>query len=174
MVTEDNRKRFIADGDMYEDVARLRQETAHDIMREEVGLDWCTIEEPVEGHKEAICALVSSEHAMINGAMDEEKPTLVVATGRGKVRAGIFSRKHLMCSGLESSTALPMAREAPARNMNILIVDPNVHGEANGFATFRKTLDFYFQKSREQVFLLSHSASGGHMARYFLDRSQAR
>ena len=173
MLDEENRKRFIADGEMYEDAARLCQETAQDIMREEAKLEWCTIEAPVVGgHREAIRVLVSSDHSITKDSISEEdKPTLLIATGRGKVRAGIFSRKHLMCDDLECATALPMVREATARNMNVLIVDPNVHGEANGFVTFQKTMDYYFEKSREKLYLLSHSASGGHMARYFLDRS---
>ena len=49
LITEDNRKRFIADGDMYEEVARLCQEYAHEIMCEEGGLEWVLIEPPSSG-----------------------------------------------------------------------------------------------------------------------------
>jgi len=183
MIDEKNRKLFIADGDMYEHIARLCQEYAHEVMCEEANLEWCTVE-PVGDDKgsNSVCVLVNKEHPIANTQNISEgnntitRPTLVITTGRGKVRAGIFSRKHLICGGLESSTALPMIREALARNLHVLIPDPNVHGDAHGFVVFQKTLDHYFERlkmcaTESELYILSHSASGGHLARYFLDRS---
>ena len=124
MIDEENRKKYIADGDMYEDAARLCQETAHDIMREECNLEWVTVEDSLEdGHRrEPIRLLVSKTHPLAsNRETKSDRPTLLIATGRGKVRAGIFSRKFLMCGGLESSTALPMIRDSISRNMHVLI-----------------------------------------------------
>ena len=201
LLTVDNRKQYIADGDMYEEVARLCQEYAHDLMCEEGGLEWVTIEEapPEETDadgkacdspkKEPIRALVNSNHPLLVGPSSEmaNRPTILIATGRGKVRAGIFSRQHLICSGLESATAVPIVREALQRRLNIVIVDPNVHGDHMGFVTFEKTMNYVSSLlhgesqddsespvplAAKDLYVLSHSASGGHFARYLLNKSE--
>jgi len=182
LIDEHNRKRFIADGDMYEQVARLSTEFAQEIMCQEANLQWVTIDEAPE-RSEPMRALVSSNHPMVqnhsNGdENDKNTPssntaTVIICTGRGKVRAGIFSRQHMICSGLEMSTAIPDIREAVTRGMHVLVMDPNVHGETHGFTTFQKTLDHFYSSqqtgSLAPMYLLSHSASGGHFARYLLD-----
>jgi hypothetical protein len=186
LLTMDNRKRWIADGDMYEEIARLCQQVAHQIMCDEADLEWVVIDSQDEA-KEPIRALVNSDHPLLNkdSAM-ANRPSLLIATGRGKVRAGIFSRQHLICSGMESATALPIVREAKRRNLNVVIVDPNVHGDHMGFVTFEKTMDYIsglFDNTQPDVhgaaaplqphdlYVLSHSASGGHLARYLLDKA---
>jgi hypothetical protein len=206
MINEGNRKKFIADGDMYEAIARLCQEYAHKAMCDEGNLEWVTISKDETGQgKEPIRALVNCNHPLIQITSDSQRggealtgrPTLLIATGKGKVRAGIFSRQHLMCTGLESATALPIVREAVMRQLNVVIVDPNVHGDALGMVTFEKTmaglfgqwessdedddndedketLEDYAQvtplQSRD-LYILSHSASGSQLARYLLDKS---
>lgn len=182
-VDEKNRKQFCADGEMYEQVTRLCQEYAQDLMCQEGNLEWHVVEAvSASGHKEDVRMMVSKGHMVLKeessaDAETGDRPTLMIATGRGKVRAGIFSRMHMMCSGLESATAIPLIREAAARGINIIVLDPNVHGDANGFVTFTKCMDHYFsfkmQKSLDEtgLYVLSHSASGGHMARYLLDKS---
>ena len=159
-----------------------------------------------------IRCLISKDHPCLlrrNSSNSDNKnhhrPTILICTGRGKVRAGIFSRHHLICTGLERSTALPYIHEAIHRNIHVIIVDPNVHGEIHGFTTFTKSMDFlqsYYDDrnvrsdkkneivkhipnnlvSESQVesvpsnhccrdmYILSHSASGGHLVRYFLDK----
>ena len=194
MVDENNRAEFIADGEMYEAVSRLVQEHAQDIMMQEGNLEWVTVEEASssdDSGKEPLRVLISSDHPLLSET-DNGRPTVLICTGRGKVRAGIFSRKNLICTGLETATALPVVRDAVTRNLNIVIVDPNVHGDALGFVTFKKTMDFLEEHfgildeetkesssssspisrdlSSREMFILSHSASGGHMARYFLDK----
>lgn len=195
LITADNRKKYIADGDMYEEVARLCQEYCHEIMCKEGKMEWVTIEADAE--KEPICALVNSDHPMLVGTANgtnemADRPSILIATGRGKVRAGIFSRQHLICSGLESATAVPIVREAMARRMNVIIPDPNVHGDRMGFVTFEKTMDHIASilhgggddagkvavetaqsvpLEARDLYVLSHSASGGHLARYLLDKS---
>ena len=72
-----------------------------------------------------------------------QKKTLIIVTGKGKVRAGIFSRQ-LLCSGMEASTALPMAIEAKKRGMKIFILDPNVRGDRNVMATFEQPMHALF------------------------------
>jgi hypothetical protein len=165
MINEHNRKQFIADGEMYEEMARLCQEYAHKLMCEQGNLEWVTVSEDETGQgKEPIRALVNCNHPLIrNGNSDSDvdsrkgssddgdgeasrgppligRPTLLIATGKGKVRAGIFSRQHLMCSSVESATALPIVREAVMRKLNVVIVDPNVHGDRLGMVTFEKTM----------------------------------
>jgi len=43
------------------------------------------------------------------------RSTLLIATGRGKVRAGIFSRHHLLTAGIEMGTSWHCIREARMR-----------------------------------------------------------
>jgi hypothetical protein len=228
MINESNRKKFIADGNFYEEIARLCQEKAHELMCEEGNLEWVTISEDETGQgKEPIRALVNCNHPLIRNKHSDSqqegsvsdgedsdsgcseyrgppligRPTLLIATGKGKVRAGIFSRQHLMCSGVESATALPIVREAVMRKLNVVIVDPNVHGDSLGMVTFEKTMAGLFglwesgdgneksddennQKASEEcaqvkplqsrdLYILSHSASGSQLARYLLDKSSS-
>lgn len=167
MVAPDNRQNVIADGKMYERACELSQESAQDMMIREGDLEWLEI----DGKKEPPLRVLVSKHRARN------TPIFVACTGRGKVRAGIFSRYHLLCSGLEMATAVPLVREAKKRGLCIAIVDPNVHGEAQGFITFRKTMDFVTDKcfkENQKLIYLCHSASGGHMARHLLDAPDER
>jgi len=110
------------------------------------------------------------------------------------VRAGIFSRKNLICNGLETATALPVVRDAVSRHLHVAIVDPNANGEAQGFVNFSQTMDYLEERhfgvaaasmnsdndttatthdASREMYILSHSASGGHLARYFLDKGES-
>ena len=152
-----------------------------------------------------ICCLISKDHPCLmkrSGSTHDNhhvvehtgsdnhhhRPTVLICTGRGKVRAGIFSRHHLICTGLERSTALPFIHEARHRNIHVVLIDPNVHGETHGFTTFTKSMNFlqsYYDQNelmewydpcchRRDLYILSHSASGGHLVRYFLDKCQTQ
>jgi hypothetical protein len=185
LITMKNRKEFVADGDMYDHVARLCQEYAQTVMIQEGDLEWVTVCE-AGNNAEPIRALVSSALSKDEASLDKV-PTLLIATGKGKVRAGIFSRQHLLMSGMECSTALPIVREARKRNMNVVMVDPNVHGDRLGMVTFEKSMARIFRRweSEEEVisssdhpplanrdlFVLSHSQSGAQFARYLLEKS---
>ena len=141
MVTSSNRREFIADGEMFEQVARLCQEYAQDCMIDAGSLKWVTICE----NGEPIRVLIDSDHVCnSNTASNNEVPTLLITTGKGKVRAGIFSRRHLMTTGMEASTALPMVMEAKRRGMRVILVDPNARGERMGMTTYEKSLDHIF------------------------------
>ncbi|GKY96061.1 hypothetical protein MPSEU_000566300 [Mayamaea pseudoterrestris] len=198
LVTLANRKVFIADGNMYESVARLCQENAIDAMCHEAKLEWLDVDirdanGPGGSQDENLRVLVNATHPCLHlqasddGARDAMagRPSLLIATGRGKVRAGVFSREHLMGSGMELATALPMVREAMRRNMNVIIVDHNVCGEVNGFANFKKTMDAIANRLAEgttgmelsdqglsyhALYVVAHSASGGHLCRYLLEK----
>ena len=183
MITMKNRKEFIADGDMYDQVARLCQEYAQEVMIEEGDLEWVTVCE-AGNNPEPIRALVSATLAK-NEEILGMAPTLLIATGNGKVRAGIFSRQHLITTGMECSTAIPVVREACKRGMICVLLDPNVHGDRLGMATFEKSMARVFRRLESNettpadrpplvnsdLFVLSHSQSGAQFARYLLDKS---
>jgi len=183
-ITLRNRKEFIADGDMYDQVARLCQEYAQEVMIKEGDLEWVTVCD-AGNNPEPIRALVSKSLSKNEEILDKE-PTLLIATGKGKVRAGIFSRQHLITSGMECSTALPIVREAQKRKMNCVLLDPNVHGDRLGMATFEKSMARIFRRwesdevvasadkpplANRDLYVLSHSQSGAQFARYLLDKS---
>lgn len=186
MITETNRKEFIADGDMYDAVARVAMQYAQDVMIREGELEWVTIAE-AGNNPEPIRALVSRRIVEDETRLDTE-PTLLIATGKGKVRAGVFSRQHLLLSGLECATAVPIVEGARIRKMNVIMVDPNVHGERFGMITFEKSMAHLFRRweesddglakpnrpplSRRDLYVLSHSQSGAQFARYMLDKSE--
>jgi hypothetical protein len=169
VITNDNRKLFIADGDMYDAVARLCQEAAQDIMIQEGDLEWVTVCE-AGANPEPTRALVSKGISTDESTLDA-KPTLLIATGKGKVRAGIFSRQHLMTSGVECSTALPIVREAVKREMNIVMVDPNVHGDRLGMIAFEKSMARIFRRWEEPdpSSSSSSSESNGNTPHLFLE-----
>ena len=186
MITTKNRKEFIADGDMYDIICRLAMEYSQEIMIRDGQLEWVTIAH-VENQSEPIRALVSTRLVKDESRLDNE-PTLLIATGNGKVRAGVFSRQHLLTSGLECSSAVQFVREAKKRNTNVIVIDPNVHGDRLGMVTFEKSMMHLFRRWEERkeissldqsplleqknLFVLSHSQSGAQLIRYLLTKSE--
>ena len=188
MITGENLLNFIAYGDMYDEICRMCQEYAQDQMVDEGGLIWATICED-SGKGNPIRALVDEDHSERPG------PILLVITGKGKVRAGIFSRQHLMTTGIEASTALPMVREAKRRGMKVAMIDPNARGEREGMSTFEMSVRALFghtdwnKEGAEDkqgpftsayfnpylhdcpLYVLAHSAAGGQLCRYLLDQA---
>ena len=75
---------------------------------------------------------------------NKTKSTLLIATGRGKVRAGIFSRQHLLTSGIEVGTSWHCIREARMRNWGVAVIDPNARGEGLGFDSFKRSVSKLF------------------------------
>eukprot|EP00521_Asterionellopsis_glacialis_P009424 CAMPEP_0195287890 /NCGR_PEP_ID=MMETSP0707-20130614/4773_1 /TAXON_ID=33640 /ORGANISM="Asterionellopsis glacialis, Strain CCMP134" /LENGTH=838 /DNA_ID=CAMNT_0040347695 /DNA_START=28 /DNA_END=2544 /DNA_ORIENTATION=+ len=192
LITTENRRVYISDGRLFDEIARLCQEVAQTVMQEEGDLEWVTICDQGEN---PIRALIHNDHHLVSplvgeGGHDSDsdsdhhdpKPTLLITTGKGKVMAGIFSRQHLMTSGIETSTALPMVREAMQRNMNIAILDPNARGERMGMVTYEKSLGVLFghweddthdyHHRKHDLYVLAHSASGAQLVRYLLDRCE--
>ena len=120
------------------------------------------------------------------GDGNQSKDTFLVSTGKGKVSAGIFSRQHLLTTGLEPSTALPLLREAQSRGMNCVVIDPNARGDRVGMDTFQISVRSLFQQecsvevgdaivpasSDGYIYVLAHSAAGGQLVRYLLDKNQ--
>ena len=151
VLTRSNRRHYVADGPMYDEVARCCMEYAQDLMMEEGDLEWITIgNDDTDGiqdnttsavEKEPIRALVSKGMMTIH----KNRPTLLVVTGRGKVRAGIFSRQHIQVTGLEPSTALGIVRDARQRNMNVVLLDPNVHTDKKAMTTVAISMTKLFE-----------------------------
>jgi hypothetical protein len=219
-ITKQNREMYIADGDMYEEVVRMCQEYAQDLMMEEASLHWVSVcEEKEKGNPIRIlvdrnypihtreqgngsASTSTSSSTLTTAHQDEDshheehvgsdlkkesicdKDTLLITTGKGKVRAGIFSRQHLLISSIEASTALPMVRDAKRRNMYIAILDPNARGDRYGMTTYQQSMEVLFgastnasptsssscslDKRTASLYILAHSASGSQLARYLL------
>lgn len=183
-ITDENRKLFIADGEMYEQVTRLAQECAQEAMRRAGNLEWITVcDDPA--HEEPVRALVHEDHHLVTKGKEDtadDHPTLLIATGKGKVRAGIFSRQHLLTSGMEASTALPMVVEATRRQMSVVIFDPNARGDRHGMTTFEKSFQVVlghldhttaqdYAPSKRALYIVAHSASGSQLVRFLLDKT---
>ena len=216
-ITPQNRNQYIADGSHYELLSTLSQEAAHDTMRRTFNLEWVTLCND-ERHHEHVKALVDADHPLaleekeavqellgmhVHNVHEDEKKeleesnseestqkksTLLIATGRGKVRAGIFSRFHLLTAGIEVGTAWHNIREARIRDMGVVIIDPNARGEQEGMETFKRSVVGLFTRAAERVrnisrhghevveqpmsahassiYILAHSASGGQLVRH--------
>lgn len=165
-ITEENRHQYIADGCMYEEVARLAQETAQEYMIREGNLQWIDV---CDDGNPGIRALISTSFSD-----DSDHPTFLVTTGKGKVRAGIFSRKHLIVTGLEASTALSHLIEAKRRNMRIVMLDPNARGDRFGMDTFEISMKRIFNctaNDLHKIFVLAHSQAGAQLVRYLLNET---
>jgi hypothetical protein len=210
-VSKDNRKQFIADGKMYDAIADLCQEVAQEIMAEICDLVWVTV---CDGGRGNDLAGQNGHHApqstsTSNGcSIPIQNPiralvgrkqhdveydhhphdTFLISTGNGKVRAGIFSRYHLLTTGLDQSTALPLLCEARSRGMNCVVIDPNARGD--GFdVSIRRLFEeqgSLLEKDAQlrtsgiipaddvhgSVYVLAHSAAGGQLVRYLLNQQQ--
>ncbi|KAL7539835.1 hypothetical protein ACHAXR_009652 [Thalassiosira sp. AJA248-18] len=227
-VTKDNRRTFVADGKMYDAIADLCQAAAQEIMAQTCDLVWVTMCDGKGGGRNVQYQQVSQSKPRSNSieewprdengniviqepiralvgrqprGIDAKQPhdTFLVATGKGKVRAGIFSREHLLTTGLEPSTALPLLREAQDRGMNCVVIDPNARGDRHGMDTFELSIRSLFEGrnvleeeevSEEEedddsetraiipadvngpIYVLAHSAAGGQLVRYLLDQQK--
>lgn len=214
-ITSENRKVFIADGTMYDEFADLCQAAAQEIMAEKCNLTWVTICDGKNGgvntrqmmenitpadtsnnsdeskvntsdnSLEPIRALVSKQTH--NNPNRKPHDTLLISTGKGKVRAGIFSRQHLLTTGLEPATCLSLLVEAQHRDMHCVVIDPNARTDREGMATFeasvRSLFDCHCELKEDEIkdgalggdtdpsvpvdgsiFVLAHSASGEYFA----------
>lgn len=185
-ITDSNRKDYIADGKMYEAVCRLAQEYAQECLANVGDLEWQMV---VEGNasdsdrEDSAKTTTTSSNTPIrvlisrnDSKNQKERPLLVICTGRGKVRAGVFSRHHLLCTGLEIGSAFHLVQAATAAGYRVALFDPNVHGEAKGYDTFTKSMrhvELQHPTSNPPTDYLLHSASGGHFVRYLLEHGNS-
>jgi hypothetical protein len=163
LMTEKNHELFVAHGKMYDEVVRLCMEYAQDVMMKEGNLEW-------KNMGGGVGAIVSRDRSF-------RKALLLVITGKGKVGAGIFSRRHLMTRGLEVSTALPFIRGAKVRNMDVALLDPNVNGSQEAMKSVKKSLErLFFEQgtTKEDVYILAHSMGGSQIARFLHDKTHLK
>ena len=127
---------------------------------------------------------------------DTCRPTLLVISGRGRSRAGIFSRKQLLVSGIEAATAFNTVKEGRKRGLNVVLMDHYSQQDPNSqidtMDAFESSLEAIFASDQEQdgsswhssshafdssrgpVFVLAHSASGGKLVVSLLEGKARR
>mmetsp|Transcript_176 Transcript_176/g.453 ORF Transcript_176/g.453 Transcript_176/m.453 type:complete len:471 (+) Transcript_176:81-1493(+) len=198
MITSTNRKEFIADGAMYDVVCRHAMEYSQEVMIRDGKLEWVTIAEGIVAEnyqpsiESPIKALVSTRLVEDESRLDKE-PTLLIVTGKGRVRAGVFSRQHLLTSGLECSSAVEFVREAVKRKLNVIVLDPNARGDRFAMETFDQSMAVVFGRWEKQekpevstlmespptmrqrprnLYVLSHSQSGAQFERHLLNKAE--
>jgi len=160
LITEKNHQLFIAHGKMYDEAARLSMEYAQDLMMKEGNLEWQSMGDGV--------------NAIVTRNRSFQRPLLLIVTGKGKVGAGIFSRRHLMTSGIETSTALPFVQDAIKRKMDVAILDPNGSGTRNAMQSVKASLESLFLEhgaTDEDVYILAHSMAGSQIVRVLHDKT---
>lgn len=165
LVTPENHETFIAHGKMYDKVAELCMEYAKSIMMEQGNLVPVSVSDSNDTY-----ALVSRNRveASSGGRPTAKRRVLLIVTGKGLVRAGIFSRRHLMTMGAEPATAIPLIREAVRRDMDIVMLDPNAKGHRMGMDVVERSLERVFSERNEQeeeIYVVAHSMAGAQLVR---------
>jgi hypothetical protein len=104
--------------------------------------------------------------------------TLIVMAGKGISRTGILSVKQLLTGGMEQGSAAYHIHQAIERGWHVIVLDPNAKGPRSGMEVVTKSLDvllFFDQRAEsisnqigDEIYFLSHSASGGYLVRYLL------
>mmetsp|Transcript_27507 Transcript_27507/g.40419 ORF Transcript_27507/g.40419 Transcript_27507/m.40419 type:complete len:596 (-) Transcript_27507:385-2172(-) len=183
LICSENRRKFITDGLFYDEVARLAQEVVFDQLVELGNLEWKVLHEDDEENNETtcppICALVSKE-------MQPHLPTLIVVTGKGKVRAGMFSRQHLLVTGMEPSSALDTVARAVwtydeqtsmRPPMNVVLLDPNCRTDRHAMTTIEKSMEKLLEEEiippTSPILIQAHSMAGAQVVRYLLEEEKA-
>jgi hypothetical protein len=105
------------------------------------------------------------------GAFNSPEKLLVLIQGTGRVRAGMWSTRVCAYSGLSAGSALSGIKEAKARGMEVVVLNPN--DERNSMFTkryktnigmVRHTLacfeDLIIPGNANRVFILCHSMGG--------------
>eukprot|EP00548_Thalassiothrix_antarctica_P010979 CAMPEP_0194159690 /NCGR_PEP_ID=MMETSP0152-20130528/77978_1 /TAXON_ID=1049557 /ORGANISM="Thalassiothrix antarctica, Strain L6-D1" /LENGTH=329 /DNA_ID=CAMNT_0038869299 /DNA_START=723 /DNA_END=1709 /DNA_ORIENTATION=- len=163
---------------MYDEVARLCMEYAQDCMIQEGNLEWQTL-----CPTRQIKALVSKSNNNDNDDTATTKSTLLIITGKGKVGAGIFSRRLLLTVGLEPASAISFVREAKQRDINrVIILDPNSMSSNNNKmivnamdvveTSLQKLVFDDINKNNNQLYVLAHSMAGSQLVRFLLEEAK--
>jgi len=212
MITSNNSRIYIPDC-LFAEVTRCCQDIAQEILLSEGGLERLVVRG--EGDEIRTVALVSTkgredetlssddgEETLDTCSLSEDgstrsgdmahgnrsRPTLLVVSGRGHSRAGIFSRRQLLVSGIEAATALNTVKEGRKRGWNVVLMDhysqPPPHSAFHNetMDSFESSLEAIFGNNHEQgspsqysssassstfdcsqgpLYILAHSASGG-------------
>ena len=195
---------------LFSEVTRCCQDIAQDILIEEGGLERLMVRD--ENDKIRTVALVTrgsdddnstletcslSEDGSRSTAREENsRPTLLVISGRGRSRAGIFSRKQLLVSGIEAATALNTVKEGRKRGLKVVLMDHHSQqdpmSQIDAMDAFESSLEAIFGNEQEKdgsswhsssaafdysrgpVFILTHSASGGKLVVSLLEGKARR
>ncbi|KAL3909040.1 MAG: hypothetical protein SGARI_002793 [Bacillariaceae sp.] len=191
-ITEQNHPHFLAHGKLYDEVARLCMEAAQERMLSNGNLEWVDVRRKGNGSdttkngsgektagksprmlvsKSLLQQTQQSDYA---DASNTSNNTLIIITGKGLVRAGMFSRRHLITTGEEAATAMPFVDGANERGMNIAIVDPNAEGPQAAMQIVQDSLDQILASANdnEEFYILAHSMAGSQLARYLLHQAQ--
>lgn len=156
LVTNENFDTFVAKGKMYDKIAEYCMQYAQSIMMVAGNLQKVRVTDGVN-------AFVSQSRQT---TADKRRKVLLIITGKGLVRAGIFSRKHLMMSSVEAATAIPFIREAVHRDMNICVLDPNANPRKDPMGIVESSLEQLFpEREEEEVYVVAHSMAGAQMVR---------
>ena len=185
---------------LFSEVTRCCQDIAQDVLLKEGGLERLMVRD--ENDKLRTVALVTrrsddlSEDGSKSASEDTCRPTLLVISGRGRSRAGIFSRKQLLVSGIEAATALNTVKEGRKRGLNVVLMDHYSQQDPNSqidtMDAFESSLEAIFandqdrngsswhsssdafDSSRGPVLILAHSASGGKLVVSLLEGKARR
>lgn len=168
MITAANRCEYIPDGEVFDEISRLCQETAQERVKKECSLETVTLYYD-ETRGEPVHALVDAKRCRNGDGYLPSWPTFLFITGKGKSRMGIVSVKEVLVSGIEKGSALFHLEEAQKRGLSVVCLDPNALGEHRGMEVVNKSLDALFGSwEGGPVFVLAHSAAGGYLVRYLL------
>lgn len=163
MISSDNRRTFISDGNFFDEVVQCCQQVAQERIQSVYGLEWMELFR-IDG--ESIYALASPNYIKKPASSN---PILMVFTGKGKSRAGILSVRELLISGLERGSAMYHIHQAIKRKWNVVVLDPNARGKMEGSRLIRQSLDHLDWSGHAPVYILSHSAAGGYLVHYLLE-----
>jgi hypothetical protein len=184
-ITVENRKQYISDGHLFDQVSDVCQEKVQERLVNDHRLKFVTLhqdndDETSKSKRRIIQALVNENYdddEMDNPVVeDDDRPTLIIMTGKGKSRAGILSVKHLLISGMEVGSASYHIDQALSRNWHVVCLDPNAWGTHHGMEVLEKSLDQLLLLDNDggaarktgPVAILAHSAAGGYLVRYLL------
>lgn len=118
-----NHTHYIAPGPMYDAIADLCTRAAHEIMHQLLSLETVHIALPNKNTTTAHQQPPKTSTAFVHRRQQITTTTtsttpqpprqiLIIITGKGQVRAGIFSRRLLITHGLEAATAISFLHEA--------------------------------------------------------------
>ena len=93
-ITEDNRLTFIADDETHEEITKSCQEVAQEHMSNEGCLEWITMCYDESKGQPTRAFVARKDAPYLEHVNDKSIGTMLISTGNGKVRAGMFSRQH--------------------------------------------------------------------------------
>ena len=181
-ITSFNWKSYSKDTIMYGHVAKLCQEITQSRIQSHYGMYFHPIPHRINKYP-LLHMLISNQLRQSNDRNNkkhnnnkEDTPIFLVLPGKGVSRAGILSTKHLVESSIEQGSANCHIEEAQKkRGYNVVLIDSNawgrhVKGEClhTSLSYFVKTFLTSYNLKKPKIYILAHSASGGHLVRYLM------